>query len=100
MRNENLPLIRALRNRKVKEPDVPMLPQTDRLFELKKEDIKPASRQQPGDPIRVSLQGRVKSMHDDGSMQMYVHQVEHQSDETDLQEAPKLNVQTQESHAP
>lgn len=102
MKNENTPMIQALKKRsRIPEPSF-KIPEPDRLFQIKKEDIPVASKFTPGDDSKFVLHGKVRSMHDDGSMMMHVYKVEHKQDTEDVKSAPKeqINVKTQESHSP
>lgn len=100
MKNSSHPLLQALSRRS--KPDEPSaMPEPDRLFQIKKEDIPPAKTFDAGDNAQFVIHGRVRSTHDDGSMMMHVQKVEHQEDSADASNAPKEPIMTtQESHTP
>lgn len=101
MKNDNHPLLQALRRRSGSDaPSLPM-PEQERLFQIKKEDIPPLAKFDAGDNAKFVIHGKVRSTHDDGTMMMQVHKVEHQADSQDAAEAPKEPIViTQESHRP
>lgn len=100
MKNSSHPLLQAL-SRKGK-PDEPTAHtfESDRLFQIKKEDIPPQTKMDAGDNARFVIHGRVRSTHDDGTMMMHVEKVEHQPSKGDVADAPKDILTTQESHTP
>jgi len=99
MKNSSHPLMQALAKRtRVPEPSFD-IPKPQRIFEIKKEDIASAKRFDPGDNAKFSIQGKVKSIHDDGSMLLHVHSVAHDPTESDAKPEP-IRIETQESHAP
>ena len=97
MKNSSHPLMQALAKRaKGSEPSFD-LPKHQRLFEIKKEDIASAKKFDPGDNAKFSIQGKVKSVHDDGTMMLHVHRVAH--DDTESSEKPEpIKVEAQERH--
>ncbi len=96
MRNSSHPLIVALRSKTRPPPE-----DTQRIFEVKKEDIHPMAMPDIGDNLHMKVHGRVKSINDDGSLTMQIQNVEHQFGDENAIEAPKEQiVTTQQSHAP
>ena len=103
MKNDSHPLLQALKRRSngSEAPSLPM-PEEERLFQIKKEDIPPLAKFDAGDNAKFVVHGKIRSTHDDGTMMMQVHKVEHQNDDQDATEAPKepISVRTEESHRP
>jgi len=100
MKNDSHPLLQALKKRGKSEESAFTLPEPDRLFQLKKEDIPAGRTFDAGDNAKFAIHGKIKSIHDDGTLMMHVHKVEHQAD-PEFSDAPKEPiVVTQESHTP
>lgn len=97
MKNDSHPLLQALKRR---GPSETSLPEADRIFQIKKEDIPAGVAFDAGDNARFAIHGKIRSTHDDGSLMMHVQKVEHQAD-SDISEVPKSQIiTTQESHRP
>lgn len=99
MKNDSHPLMQALKKRSGPSESFAM-PEPDRIFQLKKEDIPAGKTFDAGDNAKFVIHGKIRSTHDDGSLMMAVHKAEHQAD-PDVSEVPKEPiVTTQESHRP
>lgn len=101
MKNGSHPLIQALRRKNGPAEQPFQMDAPDRLFQIKKEDIPPGKTFDAGDNAKFAIHGKIRSTHDDGSLMMAVHKVEHQSDSQDATEAPREPITTtQKSHTP
>lgn len=79
MKNANHPLMMALQSKK-KPSDKFELPEAQQLFDLHSKDVPAIKTMRPGDPLRIEVHGKIKSMHDDGRATMEVHKVMHDDD--------------------
>lgn len=93
MRN---PLVEALQRR----PKGRTEPESERIFQIQKEDIQSDYSPIPGDNTKFLVHGKVKEAGDDGGFTMHVHRVEHQREDDIASKPKKISVETQESHAP
>lgn len=90
------PLIRALRSKGKAASS-----ESQRLFELQKEDIHPMARPDIGDNLHMHVYGRVKNVGDDGSMTLHVEKVDHHFPDEEVAGVSKEPIiTTQQSHAP
>lgn len=97
MKNGDHPLIRALKSKGKLTPAA----ESQRVFELQKEDIHPMARPDIGDNLHMHVYGRVKHVGDDGSMTMHVDKVDHQFPEEEVAGVAKEPIiTTQQSNVP
>lgn len=76
MKNDNLPLVKALQNRGKKGTPANVLPiQAPRTFELKHDEITGLPGRKVGDSISVHLHGHIQSQHNEGHAVMHVSSV-------------------------
>lgn len=90
------PLIKALRSKGKVPPS-----ESQRLFELQKDDIHPMARPNIGDNLHMHVYGRVKAVGDDGAMTMHVEKVDHHFPDEEVSGVPKEPIiTTQQSNVP
>lgn len=106
MRNDNLPLVQALRARAKNKPEAEGPVQSleiPRTFELQHTDIPGLPGRRVGEAITVNLNGHIHSQHD-GRTIIRVASVKPDSKEMEAQanpeaQAKEIRVRTQQSHA-
>lgn len=110
MKNENHPLIQALKGRSKSPVAKDPFPAFDspRTFEVQHTEIPGLPGKHVGEHISVRLEGHVHSQHNDGKTIMHVASVKPDSTEMTQKENPDkvtpsksgaVSVQTQQSHA-
>lgn len=90
MRNEDLPLIRALKDHAKPKSGAPPLPQFDapRTFEIQHHELPGLAGHEVGEEISVNLKGHVHSQHNDGHVVMHVSEVKPDTNDMTEKENP------------
>lgn len=109
MKNENMPLIQALRGRVKSKPE-PSFDQfkPSRTFQIDHSEVPGLPGRAVGDHISVNLHGKIHSQSADGHAIMHVSSVKPDTEEGTKKEYPEQKtpsesgalVRTQESHCP
>lgn len=90
MKNDNHPLLMALKKRSPNQPS--------RFMDLKTSEVGTSSK--PGDSVRLNISGTIKSIDDEGRVVLSIEGVSNGSEnQEESQEDKTLRVVTQQSHA-
>lgn len=94
MKNDHLPLIRAL-GKKAKPANLPDLPtfESPRVFEIKHHEITGIAGRRVGEKVSVHLRGHIHSQHNDGRTVMHVSSIKPDSDEMKDKQYPEQSAE-------